>query len=181
MLEKEMATHSNILAWRIPGTEEPGGLPSLGSHRVRHNWSDLAAAALTMLLHYSFQMCLKNQWQTYVKTRYLMCETCYLMCENISIKSVASVCCIKACNDPQSGRHAFLPLLLLPTLLPCPSLGSWSSSSPLVDAVTSGLLVSVDPLPPHISTEIYLKEVQRELYVGWWIGLARISLFQESK
>ena len=44
-LEKEMATHSSVLAWRIPGTEEPGGLPSLGSHRVRHDWSDLAAAA----------------------------------------------------------------------------------------------------------------------------------------
>ena len=44
-LEKEMATHSNVLAWRIPGTVEPGGLPSMGSHRVRHDWSDLAAAA----------------------------------------------------------------------------------------------------------------------------------------
>ena len=41
-LEKEMATHSSVLAWRISGTEEPGGLPSLGSHRVGH---DLAAAA----------------------------------------------------------------------------------------------------------------------------------------
>ena len=36
-LEKEMATHSNILAWRIPGTGEPGGLPSLGLHRVGHD------------------------------------------------------------------------------------------------------------------------------------------------
>jgi len=44
-LEKEMATHSSDLAWRIPGTGEPGGLPSMGSHRVRHDWSDLAAAA----------------------------------------------------------------------------------------------------------------------------------------
>ncbi len=43
-LEKEMATHSSVLAWRIPGTEEPGGLPSMGSHRVGHNRSDLAAA-----------------------------------------------------------------------------------------------------------------------------------------
>ena len=43
-LEKEMATHSSVLAWRIPGMREPGGLPSMGSHRVRH-WSDLAAAA----------------------------------------------------------------------------------------------------------------------------------------
>ena len=45
-LEKEMATHSSVLAWRIPGTGEPGGLPSMGSHRVGHDWSDLAAAAL---------------------------------------------------------------------------------------------------------------------------------------
>ena len=44
-LEKEMATHSSVLAWRIPGTGEPGGLPFLRSHRVGHNWSDLAAAA----------------------------------------------------------------------------------------------------------------------------------------
>ena len=42
-LEKEMATHSSVLAWRIPGTGEPGGLPSMGSHRVGHDWSDLAA------------------------------------------------------------------------------------------------------------------------------------------
>ena len=44
-LEKEMATHSSVLACRIPGTGEPGGLPSMGLHRVRHDWSDLAAAA----------------------------------------------------------------------------------------------------------------------------------------
>ena len=44
-LEKEMATHSSVLAWRIPGTGEPGGLPSRGSHRVGHNWRDLAVAA----------------------------------------------------------------------------------------------------------------------------------------
>ena len=41
-LEEEMAAHSSILAWRIPWTEEPGRLQSLGSQRVRHNWSDLA-------------------------------------------------------------------------------------------------------------------------------------------
>ena len=39
-----MATHSSVLAWRIPGTGEPGGLPSMGSHRVGHEWSDLAAS-----------------------------------------------------------------------------------------------------------------------------------------
>ena len=42
-----MATHSSVLAWRIPGMGEPGGLPSMGSHRVGHNWSNLAAAAFT--------------------------------------------------------------------------------------------------------------------------------------
>ena len=42
-----MATHSSVLAWRIPGTGEPGGLPSMGSHRVGHDWSDLAVAAET--------------------------------------------------------------------------------------------------------------------------------------
>ena len=46
VLEKEMATHSSVLAWRIPGTGEPGGMPSMGSHRVGHDWSDLAAAAV---------------------------------------------------------------------------------------------------------------------------------------
>ena len=40
-----MATHSSVLAWRIPGTGKPGGLPSMGSHRVGHDGSDLAAAA----------------------------------------------------------------------------------------------------------------------------------------
>ena len=41
-----MATHTSVLAWRIPGTGEPGGLLSMGSHRVGHDWSDLAASLL---------------------------------------------------------------------------------------------------------------------------------------
>ena len=49
-LEKEMATHSGVLAWRIPGTGEPGGLPSMGSQRVGHDLSDLAAAAAGLRL-----------------------------------------------------------------------------------------------------------------------------------
>ena len=47
VLEKEMATHSSVLAWRIPGMGEPGGLLSMGSHRVRHDWSDFAIAAVS--------------------------------------------------------------------------------------------------------------------------------------
>ena len=63
-LEKEMATHSSVLAWRIPGTAEPGGLPSMGSHRVGHDWHDLAAAAAAVatenasyIIHYTRSLC----------------------------------------------------------------------------------------------------------------------------
>ena len=49
-LEKERATHSSILAWRIPGREEPGGLPSMGSHRVGHDWSEwLSSSSMSYL------------------------------------------------------------------------------------------------------------------------------------
>ena len=60
-LEKEMATHSSILAWRIQGMGEPGGLQSMGSHRVRHDWSDLAAAAqqLNEALEFSFPILIR--------------------------------------------------------------------------------------------------------------------------
>ena len=60
-LEKEMATHSSVFAWRIPGTGEPRRLLSMGSHRVRHDWSDLAAAAAGAVLLggllVSYQLC----------------------------------------------------------------------------------------------------------------------------
>jgi len=46
-----MATHSSVLAWRIPGMGEPGGPPSIGLHRVGHDWSDLAAAAACTCLY----------------------------------------------------------------------------------------------------------------------------------
>jgi len=49
-LDKEMATHSSVFTWRIPRTGEPGGLPSMGLHRVRHDWCDLAAAAAAATL-----------------------------------------------------------------------------------------------------------------------------------
>ena len=53
-LEKEMATHSSVIAWRIPGMVEPGGLLSTGSHRVGHDWSDLAGAAAHSALWHLF-------------------------------------------------------------------------------------------------------------------------------
>ena len=67
-LEKEMATHSSVLAWRIPGLGEPGGLPSMGSHRVQHDWSELSAAAGQSL-----------KWDSsWLKWGLVLCRTCYL-------------------------------------------------------------------------------------------------------
>ena len=57
-----MAAHSSVLAWRNPGTGEPGGLPSMGSHRVRHDWSDLAAAAAATSDVQHLFMCLLAIW-----------------------------------------------------------------------------------------------------------------------
>ena len=68
-LEKEMATHSSVLAWRIPGTAEPSGLPSMGSHRVGHDWSDLAAAA-AVYMHHRMLLSPQNKWSS---------DSCYHM------------------------------------------------------------------------------------------------------
>ena len=59
-LEKEMATHSSVLAWRIPEAAEPGGLPTMGSHRVGPDWSDLAAAAANSTMCFQGTQTVKN-------------------------------------------------------------------------------------------------------------------------
>ena len=72
-LEKEMATHSSALAWRIPGTGEPGGLPSMGSHRVGQDWSNLAATAAVLQVcslqdhHTMADLGMSNSWKLGVK------------------------------------------------------------------------------------------------------------------
>ena len=77
-----MATHSNVLAWRIPGMVEPGGLPSMGSHRVRHNWNDLAVS--------KFNTYFKNRlaiWNILDKWKWTLCPGKILMgdCGTISL------------------------------------------------------------------------------------------------
>ena len=69
-----MATHSSVLAWRIPGTEEPGGVPSMGSHRVGHNWSDLAAGVIVgdVTLIFIF-WCLDGPMNHSYQTKYTEC------------------------------------------------------------------------------------------------------------
>ena len=68
-LEKEMATHSSVLAWRIPGMGEPGGLPSMGSHRVEHDWSNWAAAAGNLYI-----------WWFWIRNYILLKLTCGMPC-----------------------------------------------------------------------------------------------------
>ena len=64
-LEKEMATHSSVLAWRIPGTGDPGKLPSMGLHRVGHDWSNLAVEMIIM----------DHCYQEFYKLPHSSCET----------------------------------------------------------------------------------------------------------
>ena len=86
-LEKEMATHSSVLAWRIPGTGEPGGLLSMGSHRVRHDWSDLAVAVAVLFADSYFS---SNFWSGWIfntmspSNLHFLCWSESLMALNIS-------------------------------------------------------------------------------------------------
>ena len=78
-LEKEMATHSSVFAWRIPGTGEPGGLPSMRSHRVGHDWSDLAAAAVGLfLMDY-------RKSSDYLSVSHLLCMCVCVYLQNITL------------------------------------------------------------------------------------------------
>ena len=72
-LEKEMATHSSVLAWRIPGTGEPGGLPSLWLHRVGHDWSDLAAAAAIDIFKIKSTVCFFFNCLTFWTNQWFFC------------------------------------------------------------------------------------------------------------
>ena len=72
-----MATHSSVLAWRIPGTGEPGGLLSMGSHRVGHDWSNLTAAAATWFLIHICEVALSeilNECQKYKMKHIMHCR-----------------------------------------------------------------------------------------------------------
>ena len=77
-LEKEMATHSSVLAWRIPGMGEPGGLPSIGSHRVGHDWGNTAAAAASL---HSFH----KWWNCYTEKLSLLPKFTQLVCVRVKV------------------------------------------------------------------------------------------------
>ena len=77
-LEKEMAAHSSVLAWRIQGTREPGGLLSMGLHRVEHNWSDLAAAAVFFAMESHHFWIRKRALE---RRGHVFSSTCFFLCE----------------------------------------------------------------------------------------------------
>ena len=90
-LEKEMATHSSVLAWRIPGMGEPGGLPSVGSHRVEHDWSDLAAAAAAAF-------CKELGYYSCPSWLHICVPTPQFIWWRLISKVMASVCCCLKSN-----------------------------------------------------------------------------------
>ena len=98
-LEKEMATHSSVLVWRIPGTGEPGGLPFMGSHRVGHDWSDLAAAAD----NYNLIQCIINIYLHILFTK----KICWLSVVNtcVCVQSCPALCNSMDCSQSGSSVH----------------------------------------------------------------------------
>ena len=81
-----METHSSVLAWRIPGTGEPGGLPSMGSHRVGHDWSDLACIwvnVASVFMWASYGRIYFCEWMC--KCVFGSMSTCKWMCKNVLI------------------------------------------------------------------------------------------------
>ena len=110
-LEKEVATHSSVLAWRIPGTGEPGGLPSMGSQRVGHDWSDLAAAAAAAYDQYSLGFVLSMKWK----------EKCKPWQHWPSLKQFS---CVSIWPQNHHGNKKNFPILETPVLWP-PHAKSW--------------------------------------------------------
>ena len=86
-----MATHSSVLSWRIPGTGEPGGLLSMGSHRVGHDWSDLAAAAAG-LGHFTFYSSQYPALRTRPPSLHYLLKFRTWICTSFSHQNIESIC-----------------------------------------------------------------------------------------
>ena len=118
-LEKAMATHSSALAWRIPGTGEPGGLPSMGSHRVGHDWSDLAAAAAVAMMLKTFHYLLCHLYFFFGEAKILpfaekvpvaiyLQTSCLMRKIKLYLWWATVLCCMKLNNHNQSYNLLFI-------------------------------------------------------------------------
>ena len=99
-LEKEMATHSSVLAWRIPRTGEPGGLLSMGSHRVGHDWSDLAAAAAAVVSSMYTILCNHHPLSDSRTLTSLLSLQFPRMCVCVLLQSCPTLCNPMDCSPP---------------------------------------------------------------------------------
>ena len=97
-----MATHSSVLAWRIPGTVEPRGLPSMGSHRVGHDWSDLAAGAAALVMKVtSVKESVKKASEVWNRTKLpCICDVCSwktLVCQRSAFREIILLSPFSSC------------------------------------------------------------------------------------
>ena len=106
-----MATHSSVLAWRIPGTGESGGLPSMGSHRIGHDWSDLAAAAAASMMG--------GHWNIKRRFPFVKVPT-NCSAEHRILLLLFSHLVVSDSLQPHGLQH---------TRLPCPSPSPWACSN----------------------------------------------------
>ena len=95
-----MATHSRVLAWRIPGMGEPGGLPSMGSHRVEHDWSDLAAAYIRKQVQFD--------WLTYS----CVCVQSLQLCPTLWTQGLQPARLLCPCDSPDKNTEVGCQALL---------------------------------------------------------------------
>ena len=122
-LEKEMAIHSSILAWRIPRMGEPGGLPSVGSHRVGHYWSDLAAAASHRQIfqapayRYRPRSHVKHEWEENWPAQHSACPHLYSLYDSPTLTE-SQDSQVEAPRFPLS-RDQSIPLLGLERAVMC--------------------------------------------------------------
>ena len=172
-----MATHSSVLAWRIPGTGKPGGLPSVGSHRVGHDWIDLATAAvqekwqnrisgnlIVYLAHFYFLWSV--QFSHSVISNSLQTHGLHEACQaSLSITSSQSLLKPMSIDSIMPSNHLILhhPLFLLPSIFP--RIRVFSNESVLSsDGQSTGVSTLASVLPMNI---------QDWFPLGWtgWISL----------
>ena len=123
-LEKKVATHSSVLAWRVPGMGDPGWLPSMGSHRVGHDWSDLAAEKHVKWYHEKTIKQIKNllsilheNWlDSFTKLMFFIGKNIGFDVQN-DLKSIAKICnnesLIKSQFEEESSYDLFLRHLII--------------------------------------------------------------------
>ena len=121
-LKKEMATHSSVLAWRIPGMGEPGGLPSMGSLGVSHDWSNLAAAAAEHLKPFALQhdpLCW-NRWSLNQLHQDAVSHTCWAflfhgssVCMHVCSRSCPTLFSPVDCSLPNSSVYGIFQARIL--------------------------------------------------------------------